>query len=47
MCRSCIRNALLEYEYEFTCSVCGFNILKTKNQFKKFKEKRLLLLKVG
>ena len=39
MCR-CNRNALLEYEYEFTCYVCEFNVIKTKNQLTKVQRKK-------
>ena len=31
MCRRCNRNALLKYEYKFTCYVCEFNVVKTKH----------------
>ena len=40
MCRRCNRNALLEYEYEFTCYVCEFNVIKTKNQLTKVQRKK-------
>ena len=35
MCTICKRNALLGYEYEFTCYVCESNVGKTKNQLTK------------
>ena len=28
MCMKCNRNFLLEYEYEFVCYICGYNIDK-------------------
>ena len=30
MCRRCNRNALLEYENEYTCYVCEVNVKKLK-----------------
>ena len=30
MCMKCNRNFLLEYEYEFVCYICGYNVDKTK-----------------
>ena len=35
----CNRNCLLPYEYEFTCVVCGFNVIKTKHQLSKIQRK--------
>ena len=35
MCRRYNRYARLEYEYEFTCYVCEFIVVKTKNQLTK------------
>ena len=32
------KNTLLPYEYEFTCIVCGYIVIKRKNE-KNFKEK--------
>ena len=40
MCKRCNRNFLLEYEYEFVCYICGFNIEKTKNQLTKIQKKK-------
>ena len=31
----CNRNTLLRYEYEFTCVVCGFNLIKRKQELTK------------
>ena len=39
LCRRCNRNTLLEYEYEFTCLVCEFNVIKQKKQLTKFQRK--------
>ena len=39
MCRRCNKNALLEYEYEFTCYACEFNDIKFKNQSTKVQRK--------
>ena len=43
ICRRCNRNSLLEYEYEFTCLVCGFNVIKQKNQLPKIQRKKYQL----
>ena len=40
MCMRCGRNFLIEYEYEFTCFVCGFNIIKPKSQLSKLQIKK-------
>ena len=40
LCKKCNRNFLLEYEYEFTCYICGFIIEKTKNQLTKEQRKK-------
>ena len=40
MCMRCNRNALIEYEYEFTCLVCEFNVIKPKNQLTKVQRKK-------
>ena len=39
LCRRYNRNALFEYEFEFTCLVCGFNVVRTKNQLTKTQKK--------
>ena len=41
MCRRCNENALLEYEFEFACYVCEFNVVKTKNQLSKTHRKNI------
>ena len=40
-CGHCNRNTLLPYEYEFTCIVCGYNVIKRKNELSKIQRKRL------
>ena len=40
LCR-CNRNALVEYECEFTCCVCEFNFVKTQNQLPKVQRKNI------
>ena len=40
MCKRCNRNFLLEYEYEFVCYICGYNVIKTKNQLTKIQKKK-------
>ena len=32
ICPSCNRNTLLPYAYEWTCLICGINIIKSKNE---------------
>ena len=29
-CMLCTRNTLLPYEYEWTCTACGYNVIKRK-----------------
>ena len=41
LCRRCNRNALFEYEYEFTCLVCEFIVVKTKNQLTKTQREKI------
>ena len=31
-CLYCIRKALLPYEFEFTCTSCGFNLINRKHE---------------
>ena len=46
MCRRCNRNALLEYEYEFTCYVYEINVVKTqKVQLSKIQRKKNTIFK--
>ena len=40
-CGRCNRNTLLPYEYEFTCSVCGYNVNKRKNELSKIQRKKI------
>ena len=39
-CGHCNRNALLPYEYEFTCIVCGYNVNKRKHEISKIQRKK-------
>ena len=34
-CGHCNRNTLLQYEYEFTCFSCGYNVNKRKHELSK------------
>ena len=40
-CGHCTRKTLLPYEYEFTCIVCVFNIIKRKHELSKKQRKRI------
>ena len=40
-CGHCKRNTLLPHEYEFTCIVCGFNVIKQKHQLSKIQRKKI------
>ena len=40
-CGHCNRNTLLPYEFEFTCSSCGFNINKRKHELSKKQRKKI------
>ena len=40
-CGHCNRNNHLSYEYEFTCVVCGFKVIKTKHELSKIQRKRM------
>ena len=35
------RNALLPYEYEWTCFSCGFNVNKRKHEFSKIQREKI------
>ena len=37
-CGHCNRNTLLPYEYERTCISCGYNVIKQKHEFPKYRE---------
>ena len=41
----CSRNTPLPYEYEFTCIVCGFNLIKRKHELKKIQRKKIYFIK--
>ena len=40
-CGHCNRNTLLPYEYEFTCTSCGFNVIKRKHELPKQQKNKL------
>ena len=40
-CGHCNRNTLLPYEYEFTCFLCGYNVIKRKHQLSKIQRKEI------
>ena len=40
LCEHCNRNCLLPYEYEYTCIVCGYNVIKRKNELSKIARKK-------
>ena len=40
-CGHCNRNNLLPYEYEFTCLLCGYNVIKRKHQLSKIQRKEI------
>ena len=31
-CENCNRSCLLPYEYQITCTACGFNVIKKKHK---------------
>ena len=39
-CGHCKRNTLLPYEYEFTCTTCGYNVNKRKMNSLEFNERK-------
>ena len=40
ICKHCNRNTLLQYEYEWTCIPCGFNLIKRKHELSKIQRKK-------
>ena len=40
-CGHCRRNTLLPYGYEYTCFLCGFNVIKRKNEQSKVQRKKI------
>ena len=42
-CGHCNRNSLLQYEYEFICFSCGFNVNERKHELSKIQRKKLIL----
>ena len=43
-CGHCNRNTLLPYEYEYTCFLCGYNVIKRKNELSKIQRKKINFL---
>ena len=41
-CLHCNWITLLPYEYEFTCSSCGYNVIKRKHELSKLQRKRII-----
>ena len=41
ICPSCNRNTLLPYAYEWTCLICGLNIIKQKHELTLKQRKKL------
>ena len=39
-CGHCNRNTILQYEYEFTCFSCGYNVNKRKHERSKIQRKK-------
>ena len=40
-CGHCNQNTLFPYEYEFTCIVCGYNVIKRKLELSKIQLKKI------
>ena len=40
-CRHCNRKMLLPYEYELTCFLCGYNVIKCKHDLSKIQRKKI------
>ena len=40
-CGHCNRYILLQYEHEFTCFSCGFNVNKRKHELSKIQRKKI------
>ena len=41
-CGHCNRNTLRPYEYENTCSSCGYNVNKRKHELSKIQRKKII-----
>ena len=39
-CGHCNRNTLLPYEFEWTCILCGINVVKRKHELSKIQRKK-------
>ena len=39
-CGYCNRDTLFQYEYEWTCISCGYNVIKRKHEFSKIQRKK-------
>ena len=44
-CGHCNRNTLLQYENEFTCVSCGYNVNKRKHELSKIQRKKINFIK--
>ena len=42
-CGHCKSNTLLPYEYEFTCFLCGYNVIERKHEISKIQRKNKFL----
>ena len=40
-CRKCRKNTSLQYEDEYNCVSCGYNILKRKHELTKIQRKKI------
>ena len=40
-CLNCNQNTLLPYEYEYTCSSCGYKVIKRKHDLSKNQRKQI------
>ena len=41
----CSRNTLLPYEYEWTCIICGYILIKRKQEFSKIQREKIKFIK--
>ena len=40
-CGHCNRNTFLPYSYEWTCFLCGFNLIKRKHELTEIRRKKI------
>ena len=45
-CKHWNRITLLPYEYEFTCSSCGYDVIKRKHELSKIQRKKINFIKL-